>query len=69
MELNRILAWNDVVWIGYAQRFTGVISGSALFTKWRKAGMLRVSQGQYKDKKRPYVARILCATQGLIFYF
>ena len=29
--------------------------------------MLRVSQGQYKDKKRPYVARKLCATQGLKF--
>ena len=37
------------------------------FHEVRKAGMLRVSQGQYKNKKRPYVARNLCATQGRIF--
>ena len=45
----------------------GVFSGFCSFHEVRKAGMLRGSQGQYKNKKRPYVARKLCATQGRIF--
>ena len=28
-----------------------------------------IFQGQYKNKKRPYVARKMCATQGLDFLF
>ena len=28
-----------------------------------------IFQGQYKNKKRPYVARKMCATQGLKFLF
>ena len=28
-----------------------------------------IFQGQYKKKKRPYVARKMCATQGLKFLF
>jgi len=38
--------------------------GSAPFTKWRKAGMLRGNQDQYKDKKRPYIVRRIWTTQG-----
>ena len=34
-----------------AQRITKSNLGSAPFTKWRKAGMLRVSQDQYKNRK------------------
>jgi hypothetical protein len=44
-----------------------ILSGFCSFHEVRKAGMLRVSQGQYTERKRPYVARKLCATQGLKF--
>ena len=44
-----------------------ILSGFCSFHEVRKAGMLRGSQGQYKNKKRPYAARKLCATQGLKF--
>ena len=41
--------------------------GSAPFTKWRKAGMLRLAKINIRKEKRPYVARKMCATQGLKF--
>ena len=41
--------------------------GSAPFTKWRKAGMLRLAKINIRIEKRPYVARKMCATQGLKF--
>ena len=41
--------------------------GFCSFHEVRKAGLLSSVQGQYKNKKRPYVARKLCATQGLYF--
>ena len=43
--------------------------GSAPFTKWRKAGMLRLAKINIRIEKRPYVARKMCATQGLKFLF
>ena len=36
-----------------------------LLSRSEKSRDAEVSQDQYKDKKRPYVARKLCATQGL----
>ncbi len=44
-----------------------ILSGFCSFHEVRKAGMLSSYQGQYKNKKRPYVARKMCATQGLKF--
>ena len=44
-----------------------ILSGFCSFHEVRKAGLLSSYQGQYKNKKRPYVARKLCATQGRIF--
>ena len=46
-----------------------ILSGFCSFHEVRKAGMLSSYQGQYKNKKRPYVARKMCATQGLKFLF
>ena len=46
-----------------------ILSGFCSFHEVRKAGMLRGSQGQYKNKKRPYVARKMCATQGRYFVY
>ena len=50
-----------------AQRSMKLILGSAPFTKWRKAGMLRLAKINIRKEKRPYVARKMCATQGLKF--
>ena len=50
-----------------AQRITKSNLGSAPFTKWRKAGMLRLAKINIRIEKRPYVARKMCATQGLKF--
>ena len=38
-----------------------------LLSRSEKSRDAEVSQDQYKDKKRPYVARKMCATQGLKF--
>ena len=44
-----------------------ILSGFCSFHEVEKSRDAEVSQDQYKDKKRPYVARKLCATQGLKF--
>ena len=50
-----------------AQRIKNVLSGFCSFHEVEKSRDAEVSQDQYKDKKRPYVARKMCATQGLKF--
>ena len=56
--------------MGYAQRFTKSSLGllfSRSGVKQEKLDRTRSSEKVYK--KRPYVARKLCATQGLFFTF
>jgi len=38
--------------------------GSAPFTKWRKAGMLRLAKIIIRIEKRPYIVRRIWTTQG-----
>ncbi len=44
-----------------------ILSGFCSFHEVEKSRDAEVNQDQYKDKKRPYVARKMCATQGLKF--
>ena len=41
-----------------AQRSMKFFLGSAPFTKWRKAGMLRVSQDHYKNRKNDLTSSV-----------
>ena len=60
---------NDGNRTGNAQRFTKFFLGLLFSRSGVKQKETWIFQGQYKKKKRPYVARKMCATQGLKFLF
>ena len=60
---------NDVNRMGNTQRFTKFFLGLLFSRSEVKQKETWIFQGQYKNKKRPYVARKMCATQGLKFLF
>ena len=55
--------------MGNTQRFTKFLLGLLFSRSGVKQKETWIFQGQYKNKKRPYVARKMCATQGLKFLF
>ena len=55
--------------MGNTQRFTEFFLGLLFSRSGVKQKETWIFQGQYKNKKRPYVARKMCATQGLKFLF
>ena len=60
---------NDGNRMGNTQRFTKFFLGLLFSRSGVKQKETWIFQGQYKNKKRPYVARKMCATQGLKFLF
>ena len=54
---------------GITQRFAELFLGLLFSRSGVKQKETWIFQGQYKNKKRPYVARKMCATQGLKFLF
>ena len=55
--------------MGNTQRFTKFFLGLLFSRSGVKQKETWIFQGLYKNKKRPYVARKMCATQGLKFLF
>ena len=55
--------------MGSTQRFMKFFLGLLFSRSGVKQKEIWIFQGQYKNKKRPYVARKMCATQGLKFLF
>ena len=55
--------------MGSTQRFMKFLLGLLFSRSGVKQKETWIFQGQYKNKKRPYVARKMCATQGLKFLF
>ena len=55
--------------MGNTQRFMKFFLGLLFSRSGVKQKEIWIFQGQYKKKKRPYVARKMCATQGLKFLF
>ena len=53
--------------MGNTQRFTKFLLGLLFSRSGVKQKETWIFQGQYKKKKRTYVARKMCATQGLKF--
>ena len=60
---------NDGKIMGSTQRFMKFFLGLLFSRSGVKQKETWIFQGQYKNKKRPYVARKMCATQGLKFLF
>ena len=60
---------NDGKIMGSTQRFMKFLLGLLFSRSGVKQKETWIFQGQYKNKKRPYVARKMCATQGLYFLF
>ena len=55
--------------MGSTQRFTEFFLGLLFSRSGVKQKETWIFQGQYKNKKRPYVARKMCATQGRYFVY
>ena len=69
MKISGDIIRNDGKIMGSTQRFTKFLLGLLFSRSGVKQKETWIFQGQYKKKKRPYVARKMCATQGLKFLF
>ena len=69
MKISGDMIGNDGDRMGNTQRFTKFFLGLLFSRSGVKQKETWIFQGQYKNKKRPYVARKMCATQGLKFLF
>ena len=69
MKISGDMIGNDGNRMGNTQRFTKFFLGLLFSQSGVKQKETWIFQGQYKNKKRPYVARKMCATQGLKFLF
>ena len=67
MKISGDMIGNDGNRMGNTQRFTEFFLGLLFSRSGVKQKETWIFQGQYKKKKRPYVARKMCATQGLKF--